>query len=206
MKKVLIGLLVVIVGFCAFVATRPDTFTVERKATVNAPPEVVAALLNDFHHFNAWSPWAAMDPAMKSTYGGPEAGGVGSSIAWVGNDKVGEGKMTITASTPEKITVQLDFIKPFAATDEVVWSLKPNGANTDFTWTMNGKSNFVFKAMGVFKDMDKMVGDDFTRGLDKFKTVAEAEAKKKADEAAKAAAAAAQPAPPDAVPAEAPAK
>jgi hypothetical protein len=193
MKKVLIALVVIVVGFVGFVASRPDTFTVERKTTVNAPPEVAYALLNDFHHFNAWSPWAAMDPAMKSTYGGPEMG-VGSSIAWVGNDKVGEGKMTITASTPEKITVQLDFIKPFAATDEVVWSLKPNGANTDFTWAMNGKSNFVFKAMGVFKDMDKMVGDDFTRGLDKFKTVAEAEAKKKADEAAKAAADAKPPA------------
>ncbi|MFT3840824.1 MAG: SRPBCC family protein [Myxococcaceae bacterium] len=209
MKKVLIALVVIVVGFVGFVASRPDTFTVQRKTTVNAPPEVVYGVVNDFHHFGDWSPWASMDPSMKTTYAGPESG-KGASYAWVGNDKVGEGKMTITDSTPQKVTVALEFIKPFAASDEVVWAITPNGANTDFSWTMNGKSNFIFKAFGVFKDMDKMVGDDFQRGLDKLKTVAEAEAKKKADESAKAAAAAAQPAAPDAVPeakpAEAPAK
>ncbi len=196
MKKVLVVVVLAVVAFCGFVAMRPGEYTVERKATFAAPPQVVYGLVSDFHHWDEWSPWSKLDPNLKPTFGG-NASGVGSTYAWSGNDKVGEGKMTITEVKPnEKVAIQLEFIKPFASTNETLFELKPEGTGTELTWKMNGKANFVFKAMSLFKSADAMMGPDFEKGLANLKPIAEAEGKKaeeaaKADEAAKAAAAAA---------------
>ncbi len=193
MKKVLIGLVLVVLAFLGFVASRPGEYTVERKATVAAPPDVVYGMVADFHKWDAWSPWAKLDPNQKTTFGGA-ATGTGATYAWVG-EKTGEGKMTITEAKPnEKVAINLEFIKPFPATNEVLFEVKPNGANTELSWKMNGKANFMFKAMTVFKSADAMMGPDFEKGLASLKPLAEAEAKQKAEDAAKAAAAAPPPA------------
>src|SRR5687767_10913564 len=98
-KKILIGLavlaamvVVVVLGFAGIVARQPNEFRVERKATMNAQPDEVFAQVNDFHKWDAWSPWAKLDPAAKYTYEGP-AEGEGAIIKWSGNDQVGEGSM-----------------------------------------------------------------------------------------------------------------
>jgi uncharacterized protein YndB with AHSA1/START domain len=197
LKKILIGLAVVIVLFLVVVATRPDTFHVERSGTVNAPPEAVFAVINDFHHWGEWSPWEKLDPAMKKDYeGGP---GVGAKYHWAGNDKVGEGRMTITdAHAPDKVAIKLEFMKPWEATNATTFTLKPAGAGTSVTWAMDGNQNFMAKAFGLFMNMDSMIGKDFEQGLANLNAPAGAEAKKEADEAAAkaaAAAAAAQPSP-----------
>jgi len=194
MKKALIALVLIVVAFLGFVATRPSEFTVERKTTIAASPDVVFSIVNDFHRYGEWNPWGDKDPAMKVTMGGA-ASGTGASYAWVGNDKAGEGKMTITSSTPQKIGISLEFIKPFPSTNELEYSMTPNGANTDFSWKMHGPANFLLKAMTTFKSMDAMIGPDFEKGLASLKKVAEADAKKKAEDAAKAAAAAPPPSP-----------
>jgi hypothetical protein len=93
-KKVLVvlGVLAAIAGgICAYASTKPDVFTVSRSRAVAAPPEVVQALLADFHNWPKWSPWEELDPNMKRTYGGA-ASGVGQTYEWKGNDKVGSGK------------------------------------------------------------------------------------------------------------------
>lgn len=189
MKKVLIGIVVVLVAAVAFVATRPADFRIARSTSINAPPEAAFAAINDFHRWNQWSPWDKLDPAMKKTYEGPAAG-VGSSYSWVGNDKVGEGKMTLTESQPSsKVGVKLEFIKPFAMTSQVQFDLKPNGTATDVTWSMSGQRDFMGKAFSVVMDMDKQVGPDFEKGLAALKTTAEADAAKAAaDKNAQAAA------------------
>lgn len=203
LKKILIGLIVVIGIFAAVVATRPDTFKVERAATINAPAEVVFAYVNDFHKWDEWSPWSKIDPNMKKTIEGAPAG-VGATYYWNGNDDVGEGRQTITESKPnEMVGIKLEFLKPFASTSQVVFALKPEADKTTVTWTMNGNNDFMGKAFSMFMDMDAMIGKDFDKGLAQMKTIAEAEATKRladakaaADKAAAdaAAAAAGQPA------------
>jgi uncharacterized protein YndB with AHSA1/START domain len=165
LKKIAIALVVLVVLFAVFVATRPADFRLARSRTIAAPPEVVHAQVNDFHKWPAWSPWEKLDPAMKKEISGPPVG-PGATYWWSGNDEVGEGRMTITDSQPPRsVTIRLEFIKPWQATNTTQFDLAPNGSGTDVTWTMTGHNNFMAKAFTVFMDMDKMVGPDFERGL-----------------------------------------
>jgi uncharacterized protein YndB with AHSA1/START domain len=178
LKKFLILVIVLLAIFVVAVAMQPADFSITRSATIAAPPSEVFALVNDFHKWEAWSPWAKLDPGMKQNFDGAPAG-VGSVYSWSGNDKVGEGRMTILESQPnEHVGLKLDFIKPFAATNATDFTFKPNGAGTDVNWTMSGRNNLIAKAMGIFVSMDKMIGPDFEKGLAQMKSVAEAKAGK----------------------------
>jgi hypothetical protein len=170
-----IAILVLIVGALVFIATRPETFHVERSAPVAAPSDVVFGLIDDFHRWAEWSPYEKLDPNMSRTYEGPSTG-PGATYAWKGNNEAGEGRMTILQSTPgERVAIQLDFLKPFAATCQATFTLVPADAGTRVTWSMDGKNNFISKAMHLLMDMDKMVGQDFEQGLANLNTVAQAE-------------------------------
>lgn len=183
MKRFLLFLLIVIVGFVVFVATRPAMFRVERSATIGAPPAGVYAEIADFHRWPNWSPWEHLDPAMNRSLSGAESG-TGAVYEWNGNDKVGQGRMTITGTQPdEQVAIKLEFIKPFQSTCVTTFDLKPAPEGTRVTWTMEGRNNFVAKAMGIFMPMDKMVGGDFEKGLGSLKQVAEHAAAAPADSA-----------------------
>jgi uncharacterized protein YndB with AHSA1/START domain len=170
----IIGIVVVILiaGLLVFAATRPDTFSVERSAIIKAPPQKVFALLNDFHSWGSWSPWEKLDPEMKRTYSGA-ASGQGSVYEWVGNSKVGQGRMEILDANPSKVTIKLDFIKPFEGHNVAEFTLTPQGDATNVTWSMHGPSPYISKLMCIFVSMDKMVGGDFEKGLSNLKSVAE---------------------------------
>ncbi len=172
--KILIGVVVVIGVFAVIVAMRPSDFRVERSAVVAAPAPVVFAQVNDLHNWDAWSPFAKLDPAAKQTFEGPRAG-TGAALAWAGNKQVGEGRMTITESRPnEIIRFRLDFAKPFAVTNTAEFTFTPRGDQTAVTWSMSGRQNFMAKAFCMFMSMDKMVGGEFEKGLAQMKSVAEA--------------------------------
>ena len=171
--KILIAVVLLIVLFVIFVATRPSAFHVERSITVNAPPEAVFAQVNDFRAWGAWSPWEKKDPDMKRTYGATTAG-PGGTYAWAGNGNVGEGNMTIERSErPSHVAIRLEFIKPFAGTNTATFNFAPASGGTKVTWAMDGHYNFITKGIGVFVSMDKMIGNDFEAGLSAMKTAAE---------------------------------
>ena len=172
--KALIALAAVVIVFVAIVAMQPSDFRVTRTAVIAAPAPAVFAQVNDYRHWKAWSPYEKLDPAMKETYEGAAAG-TGAIYTWAGNSQAGEGRATITASRPgELIRIKLEFLKPFAATNTAQFTLKPEGDRTAVTWSLTGTRNFVFKAVGLFMNMDKMVGDQFEEGLAQLKSVAEA--------------------------------
>jgi uncharacterized protein YndB with AHSA1/START domain len=173
LKKIAVVLVVLIAAVLIFAATRPDTFSVQRSATIKAPPEKVFALINDFHSWPAWSPWEKLDPAMQRTHSGAAAG-KGAAYAWLGNSKVGEGRMEILESAPSsKVSIKLDFIQPFEGHNIADFTLAPQGDSTQVTWVMNGPAPFITKLMGVFVSMDSMIGKDFEAGLANMKTAAE---------------------------------
>ena len=150
-----------------------DTYTVQRSASIDAPPERVYAQMIDFRKWAAWSPWDDMDRDMQQTYSGADTG-VGAKYAWTGNRKVGQGNMEITnAAEASKIEIALEFLKPFKASNDTVFTLEPAGEGTNVTWAMTGKNTLMTRIMGIFKSMDSMVGPDFEKGLAKLKTVAE---------------------------------
>jgi Polyketide cyclase / dehydrase and lipid transport len=196
LKKISIALVVLVAGFLGYAAMRPSEYRVERSAAVAAPAELVFDQLADFRKWEGWSPWEKLDPNIKKTYEGP-ARGVGASYSWQGDDKVGKGKMTVAKEdAPKQLGIKLEFIEPFAAVADTTFTLTPaNSEQTQVTWAMEGKNNFMGKVFGIFMDMDKSLGAEFEKGLTQLNTVAKAEADKKRAEEAAAAQAAAAPAP-----------
>lgn len=172
-KKILILFAAAVLILVIVVATRPDDFKIERTKTITAPASAIFPHVNDLKKWQGWSPWAKLDSSAKYTYAGPPSG-KDSSMHWAGNSNVGEGKMTVIESTPDQLVrFRLDFIKPFPGTNAAEFTFVPEGESTRVTWTMTGKYSFIPKAVGLFLNMDKMMGDMFSQGLDDLAKVAE---------------------------------
>ncbi len=174
LKTVAAILVVLIVAVLGFAATRPSVLRVQRAASIKAPPEKIFPLISDLHRWTAWSPYERKDPALKRIHSGAPDG-KGAVYEWEGNKEVGKGRMEITETTPpSRVTIKLDFVKPFEAHNVVVFTLEPRGGATNVTWTMEGPMPFVSKLLSVFINMDRMVGTDFETGLANLKAVVEA--------------------------------
>jgi hypothetical protein len=177
LKTVLLGfagvLVVAVVGLLIVAATKPDSFRVQRSASIKASPEKIFAQINDLRAHGAWSPWERKDPGMKRIYRGPQAG-KGAIYEWDGNKEIGQGRMEIAeAVAPSKVTMKLDFIRPFEAHNVAEFVLQPAGDSTTVTWAIYGPSPYISKLMTMFFDMDKMIGPDFEKGLDRLKAEVE---------------------------------
>lgn len=156
------------------VASRPSAFRIVRTADMAAPPATVFAQVNDFHSWEAWSPWEKLDPTMKKVHEGAPSG-KGAIYSWEGNGKVGQGRMTLMESKPpERIRIRLEFLKPFKATNTAEFTFDAEGGGTRVTWAMTGEMNFMSKLFDLIMNMDKMVGRDFEKGLTAMKAVVEA--------------------------------
>ena len=173
LKIISLAVVAVVGGFLVYAATRPDSFRVERTATINAPPERIFPLINDFQRWGAWSPFEKKDPGMKRTMSGVSSG-EGAVYEWDGNKEIGQGRMEIVESDPpSRVTLTLDFARPFEAHNIVDFTLEPRGNSTQVTWAIHGPSPFISKVMGIVLNMDKMIGKDFEAGLAALKTVSE---------------------------------
>ena len=173
LKRLLIGLVLLIVAFLVVVWSQPDNYRLTRETLIAAPAAAVFAQVNDLQKWDNWSPWAKVDPNAKVTFSGPQSG-VGASFKWDGNEKVGAGTMTITESKPnERIATRTDFVKPFAGSSNSDFIFSEQGGRTNVIWTMSGTHNFIGKAMCLVMGMESMVGPDFERGLAQLKQVAE---------------------------------
>lgn len=173
LKTILIIVLVLVVALLIYAASRPDTYRIQRSASINAPPDKVFALINDFHAWAAWSPWEKKDLAMKKIHSG-SLQGKGAVLDWDGNKDVGTGRLQVLESTPSsKILIQLDFFKPFEAHNTAEFTVASKAEATEVTWAMYGPQPYMMKVMGLFCDPDKMVGKDFEAGLADLKALAE---------------------------------
>lgn len=162
----------VIAALLVYAATKPDTFRIQRTATIKAPPEKVFALINDLQSHLSWSPFEK-DPAIKRRFNGTTVG-KGATYEWEGNRKVGKGRIEIADTTPpSRITMKLDMLKPFQAHNTVDFIIAPKGEATDVTWAMQGAQPFMAKLVGTFMNCDKMVGGEFEQGLANLKLIAE---------------------------------
>lgn len=149
-----------------------SAFSLSRETVVDAAPAAVHAHLDDFHRWQAWSPWEEMDPSLERTYSGADSG-VGARYAWKGNKKVGSGSMEITGSTASRVAIDLEFVEPFKASNKTTFDLRPEGAGTRVVWTMTGDRNLLMSLLGKLF-FDRAIAKDFDRGLAKLKAIAEA--------------------------------
>ena len=165
MLPILLALAFIAILFIIVIAGQPGEFTYARSLKMSAPPEKIFPRVNDLHQWEAWSPWAKLDPNATPTFSGADAG-LGASMAWSGNNKVGQGKMTIIESQPSRsIRFRLEFLKPMVATNIATFTFQPESDGTTVTWAMTGKNNLMGKVFGLLVNCEKMVGDQFAKGL-----------------------------------------
>jgi len=170
---IVIVLVVLLTIISSVIAARPAQFRIERNASIPAPSSVVFPLLEDFHHWVAWSPWEKLDPSMKKTFSG-SASGKGAQYAWLGNSKAGQGRMEILAShAPELVSIQVEIVKPFPSKNLTKFKLVPESDGTRVHWIMEGENNFMGKAFSLFVNMDTLLGKDLEAGLDNLKKAAQ---------------------------------
>jgi len=172
LKTILIVVVLILAAVLIYAATLPDSFRVERSTGIKATPEKIYPLINDLHSMQTWSAWEKVDPGMKRAHSGA-ASGVGAVYEWEGNNDIGQGRMEIIESSPSRVILRMDFIKPFAAQNTVEFTLKPEGDATRVTQAISGPSPYISKLFGLFCSMDKMIGGKFEESLAALKTAAE---------------------------------
>jgi len=173
-RKILIGVAIIVAAFAAFVAVQPDELNIERTTTIAAPARAVFDQVNDLRKWDNWSPWAKLDPAAKVSFEGAQAG-QGAVFKWAGNDKIGEGMMTVTESRPgDLVKIKAEFFKPFEGSNVSEFGFKPNGSGTAVTWSVTGRNdNFFVKAICLVMNMQKTLGGEMDKGLAQMKSIVE---------------------------------
>jgi Polyketide cyclase / dehydrase and lipid transport len=175
--KFTITIVVLIALVLLFAATKPKTFRIQRSINIDAPPDKISALIDDLHNWDQWAPQDKEDSSVTRTYSGP-AHGAGAVSEWAGSGKAGRGRMLITESIPStRISIQVDWVKPFAARNMNEFILESTGLSTKVTWAMHGPNVYILKVMSVFVNMDRMMGRHFETGLANLKAAAEHGAK-----------------------------
>ena len=172
LKKILIGLSILIAAFIGGAFLLPSTHHVERSIVAKATPATVFTVLNSFKQFNKWSPWAEVDPNAKTTYEGPESG-IGAKMSWSGNRDVGTGSQEIVDSQPaSKVVVKLTF-GDFSGDYRATYLLAPEGEGTKITWGYDGDygNNVMGRWFGMMSE--RMLGPDYEKGLAKLKALVE---------------------------------
>jgi hypothetical protein len=177
MKKTLkiagLAFVALVVVVLALAATRPDSFRVQRSASIKAAPEKIFPHINDLKSFNAWNPFNKKDPNVRGSYSGAAAG-KGAAYAFEGNSEVGRGNIEITDSRPaSEVRMNLNMVAPMEAHNFVEFNLTPQGEATKVTWAIHGPMPFASKLFSLFCDMDAMIGKEFENGLADLKTIAE---------------------------------
>lgn len=172
LKVVLACFALIVATFLIIAAFLPAEFTVSRSQSIDAPPVIVFAQVNDLKQWEAWQPWLVEDPDMELMYSATTIG-EGASYTW-SSDKTGDGKLTITESVMgEKIVNDVDFGPNGNGQGEFLFA--PEGDGTKVTWTMRG--NLPYPTGRYFGPMmDSMLGAQFEDGLTRLKTVSEKDA------------------------------
>jgi hypothetical protein len=158
----------------AVAARQSDAWYVQRSATMRAAPEAVFSQLDDFRRWQAWSPWADLDPQAQVRFEGPERG-PGAVFSWNGNDQIGEGRMTILETQPPLwLRCKLQFVRPMPDESLVEFTVIPRGEEVLVRWSMHGEHpNLLSKLFCMVMNLDGMIGPDYERGLARLKAVVE---------------------------------
>ncbi|MES2574776.1 MAG: SRPBCC family protein [Bacteroidota bacterium] len=113
LKKILIvlGILIAIPLIAALFV--PKKYTVSVSTTINKPGQVVYDYVRILKNQEQYSEWLKPDPNLHPTITGVD-GTVGAKQIWDSkNDDVGAGEQTITNLSPERMDIDLKFLRPF---------------------------------------------------------------------------------------------
>ena len=176
LKKILIGLVVIVLLVVVVGLVLPRARHVERSVSIDAPPCVVFAKLDGFRSFNDWSPFVAVTPDAIYSYEGPEFG-AGAKMMWTNGTEDGEnGTQEIVSTKPyERIDIVLTFDE--GDTAKVAYILEPENGGTRLTWSFDTDFglNIFGRYFGVL--LDRTLGPLYEQGLVNLKRIAEEQPK-----------------------------
>ena len=156
------------------VFTKKD-YSAGREVIINKPKSLVFDYLRVLKNQNKWSVWGSLDPNMKTRFTGTD-GTEGFISAWESDVKnVGAGEQEILKIVDgERLDYEMRFLKPFKSTSwAFITTTALNENQTKVHWGFNGKMNYPSNLMLVFMNMEKMIGNDFEKGLLNLKAILE---------------------------------
>lgn len=174
LKKIFLVLAVVVLALCIYAALQPAVFTIARSISIQATPEEIFPHINNSKKANDWMPWKDIDKEVMMVEMGPEEG-IGSGSKWDSKGQMGTGQAVVVESIPnQKVVTQLTYTKPMAMTQLATVSLSGNeGGGTTVRWEVTGENSFMARLMCIFMNMDKVVGEQFEKGLTNLKNIVE---------------------------------
>lgn len=170
-KRVLIGVIGLVLVLAGIGLVLPAKFKVERSVQIAAPADKVYPLIAAPRQWQRWSIWNQRDPKMQVEYDGPESG-TGARWSWRSQSE-GSGEMEFTEAVPgQRLAYRLNFPE-FGMQSRGLLRLEPQGNGVRVSWSNEGEmsANPMNRWFGFF--MDRLVGPDFEAGLTNLKRLAE---------------------------------
>ena len=166
-------ILIIVVAFVGIGFLLPGTSHVERQIDIAAPAPLVYEQINELKNWENWSPWAKLDPNVKWTYSEPTTAGTGAYYTWVGNDKVGEGKLTILDAKPnELLHCKMEFKGQGDAMADFKLTAK-DCTSTNVVWSFDSDNGMNPIARWFGLAMNSFIGPDYEKGLENLKAQCE---------------------------------
>ncbi len=170
LKKILIGIVVLIGLLLVISFFMPSKFKLERNIVIKSNAEHVYAQINNLQSWVAWNPWQNADSSMKLTYFGPVEG-IGATQKWTSED--GDGKLTIIETIPNQIIVYQFQFEDYTPMDARFVIEQQADSTVKLTWSTESDcgNNPIKKYFGAM--MGVMMAKDYETGLANIKTVSE---------------------------------
>jgi hypothetical protein len=147
----------------------PKSYTISVSETINQPQQMVYDYVRILRNQDKYSVWVMQDPNLKPEIVG-EDGKVGAIQKWNSkNNNVGEGEQEITALSPERMDIDLRFIRPFKGEAKAANIFKSVGENqTQLTSEFYSNDKYPFNLMSYFMGR-KVITEAQTKNLQNIK-------------------------------------
>ena len=168
MKKILIGIVVLVVVFIAYMFM-PTTLKVEESIIIKANKALVYDNVVKFENFAKWSPWSGLDPDQVNKLTGTD-GEVGATMSWISKkEDVGEGSQKIVSKSPDRVDIKLKFTAPWESESNVYYLFKNVEEGIKVSWGFEQEANNMMGLMGI----EKMLSEKYKEGLAALKVLIE---------------------------------
>lgn len=177
---ILITILAVIAGLVLLILVlaliAPREYKIYRDVVINKPKAEVFDYIRYLKNQKNYNYWVMIDPAKKEEFRGTD-GTVGFVYAWNGNKQAGEGAQEIKNIVEgERVEVEIRFVRPFAGTSQTPFTVEEIApGQTKVNWEMTSTMSYPMNAMQLFINMDKMLGKELEKSLEKLKSILEKE-------------------------------
>ena len=168
---ILVGIIVLILVLAAIAGT---ALNYEQSILIQAPQDKVWNNISTLHAINKWNPWMDLDPTMKLQYSGTD-GMPGASFSWDSPVKnAGAGSQTILAvKDRSELATRVDFLRPFKSTGLADFKVIPDNNAIRVSWSIKSSMPYPVNIIKLFGGIERNMGRDFSKGLNKLKALCE---------------------------------